>query len=261
MPSGEAVPSGRSLPTLNRLNAQVPQNVDAIAVATSWLCIFGQLVEAGDATGAVALLVEDAFWRDMLALTWEFRTFEGTEAITQFLKDQLPVTSFSKLVIRPESSSLQQPYTDLAWVHAMFTFETEVGTGSGIIRLVPTSSGAAASGAKGWKAHTVYTNLEELKGFPERAGPNRDFLPNHGMWPEKRRHEIAFEDSEPAVIILGGGQSGLEVAARLQLLGVPTLIIEKRERIGDQWRGRYEALCLHDPVCEYLLFQNWKKIN
>lgn len=158
MPSGEAAPSGRSLPTLNRLNAQVPQNVDAIAVATSWLCIFGQLVEAGDATGAVALLVEDAFWRDMLALTWEFRTFEGTEAITQFLKDQLPVTSFSKLVIRPESSSLQQPYTDLAWVHAMFTFETEVGTGSGIIRLVPTSSGAAASGAKGWKAHTTRTS-------------------------------------------------------------------------------------------------------
>lgn len=185
MPSGEATPSGRSLLTLNRLNAQVLQNVDAIAVATSWLHIFGQLVEAGDATGAAALLVEDAFWRDMLALTWEFRTFEGTETITQFLKDQLPVTSFSKLVIRPESSSLQQPYTDLAWVHAMFTFETEVGTGSGIIRLVPTSSGAAASGAKGWKAHTVYTNLEELKGFPDRAGPNRDFLRNHGMWPER----------------------------------------------------------------------------
>lgn len=72
---------------------------------------------------------------------------------------------------------------------------------------------------------------------------------------------MAREDSEPAVIILGGGQSGLEVAARLQLLGVSTLIIEKRERIGDQWRGRYEALCLHDPVCEYLLFQNWKKMN
>lgn len=124
MPSGEAAPSGRSLPTLNRLNAQVPQNVDAIAVATSWLCIFGQLVEAGDATGAAALLVEDAFWRDMLALTWEFRTFEGTEAITQFLKDQLPVTSFSKLVIRP---SLQQPYTDLAWVHAMFTLRPKLG--------------------------------------------------------------------------------------------------------------------------------------
>lgn len=247
--------SGRSLPTLDKSNATVPQNVDAVAVATSWLHIFGKLVEAGDATGAAALLVEDAFWRDTLALTWEFRTFEGTEAIAQFLKDQLSVTSFSKLVIRPGSPGLQQPYPDLAWVHAMFTFETAVGIGSGIIRLVPISSGAAASGATGWKAHTVYTNLEELKGFPERVGPNRDFLdflPGNGLWPEKRRREIAFEDSEPAVIILGGGHSGLEVAARLQLLGVPTLVIEKHARVGDQWRGRYETLCLHSPVCEYL---------
>lgn len=131
-----------------------------------------------------------------------------------------------------------------------FTFETKVVTGPGIIRLVRRTTTATASDAEGWKAHTVYTNLEELKGFPELTGANRDALPNHGMWPEKRCREIAFEDFEPAVVVLGGGESGLEVAARLQLLGVPMLIVEKRARIGDQWRGRYEALCLHDPVCE-----------
>lgn len=47
----------------------MPDNVDATAVATSWLQGFGQLVEAGDGAGATALLVEDAFWSDMLALT------------------------------------------------------------------------------------------------------------------------------------------------------------------------------------------------
>ncbi|THG94933.1 hypothetical protein EW145_g8052 [Phellinidium pouzarii] len=99
-----------------------------------------------------------------------------------------------------------------------------------------------------WKGHVVYTNLEELKGFPERTGAHRDPVPNHGMWPEKRRRETAFEDREPAVVVIGGGQSGLEVSARLKLLGVPTLIVEKQPRIGNQWRGRYEALCLHDPV-------------
>lgn len=31
-------------------------------------------------------------------------------------------------------------------------------------------------------------------------------------------------------------------------MGVPTLIIDKAERPGDQWRGRYKSLCLHDPV-------------
>ena len=51
------------------------------------------------------------------------------------------------------------------------------------------------------------------------------------------------------VIVVGAGQSGLEIAARLKYLGVKTLIIEKKPRVGDLWRTRYEALCLHDTVC------------
>ena len=54
---------------------------------------------------------------------------------------------------------------------------------------------------------------------------------------------------DAAVIIVGGGQAGLELAARLKYLGVKTLIVEREARIGDMWRKRYEALCLHDPVC------------
>ena len=29
---------------------------------------------------------------------------------------------------------------------------------------------------------------------------------------------------------------------------MPTIIIDKRSRPGDQWRSRYKSLCLHDPV-------------
>ena len=64
---------------------------------------------------------------------------------------------------------------------------------------------------------------------------------------------MEFLAHDPEVLIVGGGQSGLEIAARLKLLGVPSLIIEKQARIGDQWRHRYAALCLHDVVCESLL--------
>jgi cation diffusion facilitator CzcD-associated flavoprotein CzcO len=60
-----------------------------------------------------------------------------------------------------------------------------------------------------------------------------------------------FVDSDPVAIIIGGGQSGLEVAARLKALDVPSLVLEQNPRIGDNWRNRYETLCLHDPVCEY----------
>ena len=50
-------------------------------------------------------------------------------------------------------------------------------------------------------------------------------------------------------MIIGAGQSGLDVGARLKFVDIPTLILDKNPRVGDQWRNRYKALCLHDPVC------------
>ena len=126
----------------------------------------------------------------------------------------------------------------------MFDFSTGVGKASGIARLVPTPSGK-------WKAHVVYTNLESLSDFPEKIGPLRNHNPNHGKWESQRKKEMDFIDSDPVAIIIGGGQSGLEIAARLKALDVPSLVLEQNPRIGDNWRNRYEALCLHDPVCEY----------
>lgn len=41
--------------------------------------------------------------------------------------------------------------------------------------------------------------------------------------------------------------SGLMLGARLKALGVNALIVERNKRIGDNWRGRYEALSLHLP--------------
>ena len=38
------------------------------------------------------------------------------------------------------------------------------------------------------------------------------------------------------------------MAARLQQLGVDTLLVEKNAQIGDNWRNRYHQLVLHDSV-------------
>ncbi|MEX5669490.1 NAD(P)-binding protein, partial [Pseudomonas neuropathica] len=69
-------------------------------------------------------------------------------------------------------------------------------------------------------------------------------------WLERRRDEEASLGitTQPYCLIVGGGQGGLGLAARLKRMGVPTLIVDKAERPGDQWRGRYKSLCLHDPV-------------
>ena len=63
-------------------------------------------------------------------------------------------------------------------------------------------------------------------------------------------------------MIVGGGQGGIALAARLRQLRVPTIVVERNERPGDSWRKRYKSLCLHDPVwydhLPYIKFpENW----
>jgi putative flavoprotein involved in K+ transport len=42
-------------------------------------------------------------------------------------------------------------------------------------------------------------------------------------------------------IIIGAGQAGLSVGYHLSRLGMPFLILEANERIGDSWRKRWGA--------------------
>ncbi len=48
--------------------------------------------------------------------------------------------------------------------------------------------------------------------------------------------------------MVGGGQAGLCIAARLHQLGIDTLIVDRHERVGDNWRKRYHSLTLHNEV-------------
>ncbi|KAI9573940.1 FAD/NAD(P)-binding domain-containing protein [Boletus coccyginus] len=233
----------RTLPTLHSLGSVIDPSLDVQTVVNDWFAKFAKAIGLKDVPAIVDLFLDNCFWRDMLALTWDFRTFEGRNALYKFLKDQLSVFSprSDTFSLQYDSIELQRPYEDIAWIQAFFNFDTNVGHASGVLRLVPLPDGA-------WKAYVVYTNLEDLKGFPERIGSLRNFEPNHGKWTAKREREREFLDEEPTVIVVGGGQSGLEVAARLKMLGINALVVERNQRVGDNWRERYAALCLHDPV-------------
>lgn len=232
------------LPTLDRLDAAVPSNLDAHKVASEWFTRFSSSLESIDFDTTMSLLVEDSFWRDILSLTWDFRTIYGSAKIRQLLEDRVPDAKLTAFKL--DSAEFSRVCPDMVWIEGLFTFEVGQfgGIGGGVFRLVPTSTGE-------WKAHHVYTNLESLKDFPDKIGSLRDPYPNHGKWEEKRRAELAFEDVEPYVLVIGGGHAGLETAARLKFADVPTLVIEKAARIGDTWRERYDVLCLNDPVCEF----------
>ena len=131
-------------------------------------------------------------------------------------------------------------------IEAIFSFETAQGRGSGVLRLT--------AGAEGTKAWTLLTTLDEIKGHAERVGKarptgqsySRDFRgPN---WLDLRAASAAYADRDPAVLVVGGGQAGLSIAARLTQLQVDTLIVDREPRIGDNWRKRYHALTLHNQV-------------
>ncbi len=50
------------------------------------------------------------------------------------------------------------------------------------------------------------------------------------------------------VVIIGAGQAGLAAGYHLAKRGIPFLILEDHERIGDNWRTRWESLRLYSPA-------------
>lgn len=99
----------------------------------------------------------------------------------------------------------------------------------------------------------MFTSVEELKGYEEKNGRSRPAGVTHGeninreSWADRRHREKNYIDSEPTVLIIGAGQAGLNLGARLGQLNINTLIVDKNDRIGDNWRKRYRFLVLHDP--------------
>ena len=207
-------------------------------IASAWLADFTSVLERNDVEAAVALFAPDCYWRDLVAFTWNICTQEGPEAIRAMLNARLADT-------RPAAFTIEGEATEAGGVvDAWFTFETAVARGRGHLRL------------QGGKAWTLLTTMTELKGFEEHTGERRIKGAEHGVhpgrktWLEQRQEEAATlgYTEQPYVVIVGGGQGGIALGARLRRLGVPAIIIEKNERAGDSWRKRYKSLCLHDPV-------------
>jgi putative flavoprotein involved in K+ transport len=206
--------------------------------ANGWLKSFEAALQSNNTASVTALFDDDCYWRDMLSFTWNIKTQEGKPAIAEMLAATLGH-------VRPHTFTLDGDATgDAAMTEAWITFETSVARGYGHLRLKE---------GKGW---TLLTTMRELKGYEEKRGTARAKGVEHGAmqerknWLDKKKESEARlgYDEQPYCVIIGGGQGGIGLGARLKRLGVPTIIIEKNPKPGDSWRNRYHSLCLHDPV-------------
>jgi len=201
---------------------------------------FGKALEGGDVDAAANCFQEDCYWRDLVTFTWNLKTMEGRDQVRDMLKATLAATKPTGWAVAKGEEASEDGGIITAWI----TFETEVARGYGLVRF------------KGDLIWTLLTTIAELKGHEEKAGFTRPLGAKHGhgkdrkTWREERDDEIAElgHSRQPYALIIGGGQGGIALGARLKQLGVPTIIIEKNERPGDSWRKRYKSLCLHDPV-------------
>ena len=231
----------------------VDQKASAAASATNeWLTAFQKALTARDADAAAALFADESYWRDIVSFTWNITTVEGAAGVADLLRATLD--DVDPVGFRITEEPAEEDGVITAWI----AFETKAGRGSGLLRLV------------GGKAFTLLTTLDELKGYEEPVNDRRPNGVRHGAfrdrvtWADSRAREATElgYTVQPEVLIVGGGQGGIALGARLRQLGVPAIIVERNARPGDSWRKRYKSLALHDPVwydhLPYLPFPaNW----
>ena len=218
--------------------------------ALDWLNDFEAALSAGDAKQIASLFHEDSHWRDVLAFTWHMTPVAGRDQIAaRLVAEQTRIGAHAFQLPRDRKAPRKAMRVGIECIEAIFEFTTSIGKGAGIFRLSPDLT----DGGK-MKAWLISTTLQSITGHEEKIGANRPsgsaYSRNFGgdNWADIRRKAAAYEDRDPAVIVVGGAQSGLSIAARLNQLGVDTLVVEKWPRIGDSWRRRYHSLALHNSI-------------
>lgn len=227
-----------TLPTSFRETNMADRSSSPTQQISEWLSRFATTLDRNDLSAAAELFGNECYWRDLVSFTWNIKTLEGKDEIQSMLAATISELQPGQWQIVGEAT--EENDVTAGW----FTFETAVARGKGHLRL------------KDGKCWTLLTTMTELKGFEENHGATRDLGTQHGAfknrktWLERRAQEDAElgDTTQPYCVIIGGGQGGIGLAARLKRLDVPTIIIEKNPRAGDSWRNRYKSLCLHDPV-------------
>jgi cation diffusion facilitator CzcD-associated flavoprotein CzcO len=216
----------------------------------TWLSRFGSALERQAVDELIGWFDDDCYWKDILAFTWGYRTFGQKPDISRALRATIADTKPTR--VRPAANRVAPRLVRRSArlvIEAYLDFDTAIGSGTGFVRLLHDPQ--RPSDPRIW---ILLTTLQELRGFPERIGAARPTGEQYSFgfvgdnWADERRatQELAGESAD--VLVVGAGQAGLALGARLGQLGVKALLVEKNDRVGDNWRNRYHSLTLHNEV-------------
>ncbi|UNI13380.1 hypothetical protein JDV02_000129 [Purpureocillium takamizusanense] len=227
---------GTVLPQFPKLSLHVSRdNVDPNEIVTAWLSKLQICFEERKFASLSESFLTDCWWRDMLGLSWDITTKRGFENISTYLHDSDVVMTD----LKPSSGGLKPFLVEWSgdfWVQSAFSFQTKFGKGHGVLKLVNEPSGE-------WKVWTVYTELVQLH-FQEELETRRI----RGGAPLLHDRQANGDKVEPSVVIVGAGQAGISLAARLHAMGIRTRVVDRWARVGDSWRKRYETIMLNTPT-------------
>lgn len=214
-----------------------------------WCEEFSAALNSSHLPAALSLFSpSQCYWRDLVCFTWNIYTAENISEISDLLVNCVFANNQHKFIWKAENCSEtkvhQEKHSGEMITEGWISFENNIVRGEGYIRL------------RGSECWTLLTSIKELKGFEEKAGMNRIQGVEHGIkvgrktWKENRDEEFQSVGTtiRPFVVIIGGGQCGICLGARLKLLNVPYIIIDKNERAGDSWRNRYKNTTIHTPI-------------
>jgi hypothetical protein len=188
----------------------VTENASPKEIAQTWLDKFSSIIANGELSQLRAVFHEESWWRDHLGLSWDFHTVHGLPNIIGFLQESLPRAKLSSFKLAEDGHfvpTTTNPIPELEWIEAMFTFESQVGSGKGMLRLVEGEDAA-------YRCYMFYTALQELKGVTETVSHHRPHGGNNslgsgsikGNWLEMRQQMVGFLTEDPNALIIGAGK-------------------------------------------------------
>eukprot|EP00441_Pelagodinium_beii_P038359 CAMPEP_0197628452 /NCGR_PEP_ID=MMETSP1338-20131121/6760_1 /TAXON_ID=43686 ORGANISM="Pelagodinium beii, Strain RCC1491" /NCGR_SAMPLE_ID=MMETSP1338 /ASSEMBLY_ACC=CAM_ASM_000754 /LENGTH=598 /DNA_ID=CAMNT_0043199433 /DNA_START=69 /DNA_END=1862 /DNA_ORIENTATION=+ len=223
----------------------------------AWAEALEAAMGAGDKASVTELFHEDCQWRDLVLLTWDIRTFAGREKVARALTAAGHRAGFKNGSLRENIDSEKgvagscESCKCSGWMNVC----TKLASGVAQLQLQRGDDGRDRCSVL-FTAMTKLKEFEESVDFRRPVGHSLEAQSKSTNAPELRGPQ------EPYVLVVGGSQCGLMLAARLKQLQVPTLVVDKLPSPGENWRRRYGSLHLHDPcwVCEfpYLKFpESW----